>query len=92
MTKPVILNLNNQKTNKSQTIVGFGSKILKFCLKIKTFLQMLEKQVSFAKLRTIILNIAKNTQRPCEKTSKGCANFQNCPQRLKNYNCVKHRV
>ena len=44
MTKPVVLNPNSQKTNKRQTIVGFGSKILKFYLRIKTFLQMLEKK------------------------------------------------
>ena len=44
MTKQVILNPKNQKTNKRQAIVGFGSKILKFCLRIKTFLQMLEKK------------------------------------------------
>ena len=51
MTKPVILNPNNQKVNKTQNIVGFGSKVIKFCLRIKTFPQMLEKQVSFAKIR-----------------------------------------
>ena len=56
MTKP-ILNPNNQKTNKRQIIVGFGGKFLKFCLRIKTFLQMLEKEIFFAKFRTIILNI-----------------------------------
>ena len=44
MTKPVILNPNSQKVKKKQTIVGFGSKILKFYLRIKTFLQMLEKK------------------------------------------------
>ena len=59
MTKPVILNPNSQKTNKRQTIVGFSSKILKLCLTIKTFLQMLEKEVFLAKFRTIILNIAE---------------------------------
>ena len=57
MTKPIILNPNNQKTNKRQIIVGFGGKFLKFCLRIKTFLQMLEKEIFFAKFRTIILNI-----------------------------------
>ena len=57
MTKPIILNPNNQKTNKKQIIVGFGGKFLKFCLRIKTFLQMLEKEIFFAKFRTIILNI-----------------------------------
>ena len=58
MTKPVILIHNSQKT-KRQTVVGFSSKSLKFCLKIKIFVQMLEKEVLFAKLRMIILNIAK---------------------------------
>ena len=57
MTKPIILNPNNQKTNKRQIIVGFGGKFLKFCLRIKTFLQMLEKEIFFAKFSTIILNI-----------------------------------
>ena len=57
MTKPIILNPNNQKTNKKQIIVGFGGKFLKFCLRIKTFLQMLEKEIFFAKFRTIILSI-----------------------------------
>ena len=57
MTKPIILNPNNQKTNKRQIIVGFGGKFLNFCLRIKTFLQMLEKEIFFAKFRTIILNI-----------------------------------
>ena len=57
MTKPIILNPNNQKTNKRQIIVGFGGKFLKFCLRIKTFLQMLEKEIFFAKFGTIILNI-----------------------------------
>ena len=32
---------DSQKTNKKQTIVGFESKIHKFCLRIKKFLQML---------------------------------------------------
>ena len=58
ITKPVILSPNSQKTNKRQTIVGFRSKILKFCLRIKTFVQMLEKEVFFVKFRTMILNIA----------------------------------
>ena len=43
MTKRVILSSNspnNRKTNKRQTIVGFGSKMLKFCLRIKIFVQM----------------------------------------------------
>ena len=88
MTKPVILNPDSQKTNKRQTNVGFGSKILKFCLRIKTFLQMLEKEVFFAKFKTIILNIAEIHKKPCEKTNIGCANFQNCRERLKNYNCI----
>ena len=39
------MNPNSQKTNKGQTNADFGSKILKFCLRIKTFLQMLEKEV-----------------------------------------------
>ena len=43
MTKQVILSSNspnNRKTNKRQTIAGFGSKMLKFCLRIKIFVQM----------------------------------------------------
>ena len=59
MTKPVILNPNSQKTDKRQTIVGFSSKILKFCPRNKTFLQMLQKEVLFAKFRTIVLSIAE---------------------------------
>ena len=59
MTKPLILNPNGQKTNKRQTIVGFGRKILKICLRAKTFLQMFKKKVSFTNSRTIILNIAE---------------------------------
>ena len=59
MTKPVILNPNDQKTNKRQTIVGFGSKSLKFCIRIKTFLQMLEKEACFAKLSAITLHIVE---------------------------------
>ena len=58
MTKPVILIRNSQKT-KRQTIVGFSSRSLKFCLRIKIFVQMLEKEVLFAKFRMMILNIAK---------------------------------
>ena len=42
-----------------ETVVGFGSKILQFCLKIKSFAQMLEKEVLFAKFKTIMLHIAK---------------------------------
>ena len=59
MTKPVILSPNSQITIKRQTIVGFGSKSLKFYFRIKTFVQMLEKEVLFAKFRMMILNIAK---------------------------------
>ena len=62
MTKPVIMSpnsANSQKINKTQAGVGFSSKILKFCLRIKIFVQMLEKEVLFAKFRTMILNIAK---------------------------------
>ena len=58
VTKPVILIRNSQKT-KRQTIVGFSSRSLKFCLRIKIFVQMLEKEVLFAKFRMMILNIAK---------------------------------
>ena len=42
ITKSVVLSPNNQKTNKRQTTVSFGSKFLKFCLRIKTFVQILE--------------------------------------------------
>ena len=59
MTKPVILNPNSQKANKRQNIVDSGSKIIKFCLRIKTSLQMLQKEVFFAKFRTMTLSIAK---------------------------------
>ena len=58
MRKPVIVIPNSQKT-KRQTIVGFSSKSLKFCLRIKIFVQMLKKEVLFAKFRMMILNIAK---------------------------------
>ena len=58
MTKPVILIPNSQKT-KRQTVEGFSSKSLKFCLRIKVLVQMLEKEVLFAKFRMIVLNIAK---------------------------------
>ena len=58
MTKPVILSPSSQRTNKRQTIVGVGSKILKLCLRIRTFVQLLEKEVLFAKFSTVILNIA----------------------------------
>ena len=59
MKKPVILNPNSQKTNKRKTIVYFDSKILEFCLRIKRFLQMLENEVFFAKLRMMVLKITK---------------------------------
>ena len=57
MRKPVIVIPSSQK--KKQTIVGFSSKSLKFCLRIKIFVQMLKKEVLFAKFRMMILNIAK---------------------------------
>ena len=58
MTKLAILNPNSQETNKRErTIAGFAS--FKFCLKIKTFLQIVEKEGFFAKFRITILNIAK---------------------------------
>ena len=59
MTEPVMLRLSSQKTNKRQTIAGFGKKILKFSLRIKKSVPMLEKEVLFAKFKTVILNIAK---------------------------------
>ena len=40
MTKPVILSPNSQKANRRQTIVSFGSKILKLCPRIKTYVEM----------------------------------------------------
>ena len=40
MTKAVILRPNSQKANKRQTIAGFGSKILKLCPRIKTYVEM----------------------------------------------------
>ena len=59
MTKPVIMSPKSQKTNKRQIIVAFDNKSLKVCLKIKTFVQMLEKEVLFAKFWMMILNITK---------------------------------
>ena len=40
--KSIVLSPKSQKT--IETIVSFGSKILRFCLKIKTFTQMLKKK------------------------------------------------
>ena len=40
--KSIVLSPESQKT--IETIVSFGSKILRFCLKIKTFTQMLKKK------------------------------------------------
>ena len=82
ITKSVVLSPNNQKTNKRQTTVSFRSKFLKFCLRIKTFVQILEKTSFFAKLGRCT-DYCKNTQKPCENINVGCANFQNCPQRSK---------
>ena len=84
MTKPVILIPNSQKTKK-QTVVGLSGKSLKFCLRIKIFVQMLEKEVLFAKLTMIILNIAKIHRSVVKKLT---SDFQNCPERLKNYNRI----
>ena len=42
--KSIVLSPKSQKTNIIETIVSFGSKILRFCLKIKTFTQMLKKK------------------------------------------------
>ena len=81
MRKPLILKPNVQKTNKRQTIVGFGSKTLKFCLRIKTLLQMLEKEVFFAKFRTIILNIAEIHKSLVKKLTSDVLIF-------KIYNCI----
>ena len=38
-----MLSPKSQKTNKREAIVNFDSKYLKFCFKIKTYAQMLEK-------------------------------------------------
>ena len=38
-----MLSPKSQKTNKREAIVNFDSKYLKFCFKIKTHAQMLEK-------------------------------------------------
>ena len=62
MTKPMILTPYSDKTKKRQNIVGFGSKILKFCLRIQIFAQMSEKEVLFAKFMTMILNVVKCNQ------------------------------
>ena len=79
MTKPVILSPNNpnsQKINKRQTIVGFGSKILKFCLRIKIFVQIKEKEVLFVKFRTMILNIAKIHKNRVKKLTSDVLTFK----------------
>ena len=79
MTKPVILSPNghnSQKTNKRQTIAGFDSKILKFCLRISIFVQMLEKEVIFAKFRTMILNIAKTRKSLVKKLTSDVLIFK----------------
>ena len=44
---------------KRQTIVVFGSKIFRFYHRIKAFLQILVKEVFFAKFRAMMLNIAE---------------------------------
>ena len=62
MIKPIILTPNSRKTKKRQNVVGFGSKILKFCLRIQIFVQMSEKEVLFAKFVTMILNVVKCNQ------------------------------
>ena len=85
MTKPVILNPNSPKTNKRQNIVDSAGKIPKFCLRIKISLKILQKEVFFAKFRTMTLSIAK-IHKSLVKKLTGYANFQNCPERLKNYN------
>ena len=59
MAKPVILSPNSQKINKRQTIVCFGSKILKLYRRIKRLVQMLEKEFLFTKFSSMILNITK---------------------------------
>lgn len=38
-----MLSPKSQKANKGVAIVNFGGKFLKFCFKIKTYAQMLEK-------------------------------------------------
>ena len=68
MTKPVIL---SPKSTNSQNR-NMRQTIVAF-----------GKDVLFAKFRTMILNIAKNTQKPCEETNIGCAIFQNCPEKWK---------
>ena len=76
MTKSVILGSNRQRTNKRQTVVGFGCKFLKFCLRIKTFVQILEKEVLFAKFRAMILNIAKIHKSLVKKLTLDMLNFK----------------
>ena len=75
MTKPVTLNTNSQKTNKWQTIVDFGSKILKFCLKIKALLQTLEKSL-FCKIKTVIWIIAEIHKSLAKKLTSGVLIFK----------------
>ena len=40
------------------------------------------------KIQNDFIEYCKNAQKPCEKTNIGCANFQNCLERLKKYNCI----
>ena len=73
-------------------MVSFGRKIFKFCLKIKTFAQMLESEVFSAKFSTMILNIAKMHKNLVKKSPVSRpVNFENFLERLKNDNCFQHR-
>ena len=83
MTKPVILNPTSQKTSKRQTTVSCSRKILKICRRIKIFLQILEKEVFFAKFRTIILNIAEIHKILVKKLTSDVLTFKIAPKNWK---------
>ena len=59
----------------SETIVRFGCKIFKFCLKIKTF-QMLKNEVFFTKFKMMISNIAKINKKLVKKVTSEALIFK----------------
>ena len=89
MTKPLILIPNSQKNKetKKQIIAGFSSKSLKFCLRIKIFVQMLKKEVVFAKFRLKFKFGFKNVSWPrVSSTDMGLGKLllMKCSQTLSN--------
>ena len=66
----MILSPNTKKTNRRQTTVDFGGEVIKFCFRIKIFVQILEKEVLFCKILDDDIEHWKNTQKPCKKTNK----------------------